>query len=62
MELKERPPTAFLYSVNILEEVGKRTPTVVMVELRRINIYTIKVCSETSFNLENDITLLLTKS
>jgi hypothetical protein len=49
------------YSGNILEEVGQWTPTVVMIELRRFDIYAIKVRSETSFDLKNDIMLLLTK-
>ena len=64
LELKEQPPTLFLYSVNVLEEVRQWTPTVLVIELRRLNIYAIKVCSETPFDLqvENDITMLsLTK-
>jgi hypothetical protein len=60
--LKKRPPTLFLYSVNILEEVSHWTPTILMIELRRLSINTIKVRSETSFDLENDINMLsLTK-
>ena len=41
----------FLDSVDVLEEVSQWTPTVVVVELRRLNVCTIKVSSETMFNL-----------
>ena len=41
----------FLDSVDVLEEVSQQTPTVVMVELRRLDICAIKVSSETMFDL-----------
>ena len=38
-------------SVDVLEEVSQQTPTVVMDELRRLDVCAIKVSSETTFNL-----------
>ena len=51
----------FLHSVNVLKEVSQRTPTVVVVELKRLDVCTTKVSSETTFDLQND-TILSTQT